>query len=162
MRSSSTSGGCSFTRPVIVSWRSAATGVDMTKRFAMIRDKVLSLPAASAIIDAERVACDSDGQPDFDALMKGQREKVPGAGRGTCGMGHANATHYRPDIDGLRALAVLGVVAYHAAPAWVRGGYIGVDVFVVISGFLIADRFYQDVPKPIRDKGPWQGTRARS
>ena len=51
-------------------------GVDMTNRFAMIRDKVLSLPAASAIIDAELVACDSDGKPDFNALMGGQRENL--------------------------------------------------------------------------------------
>ena len=45
---------------------------------------------------------------------------------------------YRPDVDGLRAVAIAGVVAFHAFPGAVRGGFTGVDVFFVISGYLIS------------------------
>ncbi|MGA7804410.1 acyltransferase family protein [Bradyrhizobium sp.] len=46
---------------------------------------------------------------------------------------------YRADIDGVRATAVIAVVLYHAFPALIPGGFIGVDVFFVISGYLITD-----------------------
>ena len=45
--------------------------------------------------------------------------------------------HYRPDIEGLRAIAVLAVVGFHASPNWITGGFVGVDIFFVISGYLI-------------------------
>lgn len=47
------------------------------------------------------------------------------------------ALTYRPDIEGLRALAIVPVVVFHAFPSLMPGGYVGVDVFLVISGFLI-------------------------
>jgi peptidoglycan/LPS O-acetylase OafA/YrhL len=44
---------------------------------------------------------------------------------------------FRKDINGLRAFAVLAVMIYHFRPEWVPGGFAGVDVFFVISGYLM-------------------------
>jgi peptidoglycan/LPS O-acetylase OafA/YrhL len=54
-------------------------------------------------------------------------------------------TGFRQDIEGLRAVAVLAVVLFHADMPGVRGGYVGVDVFFVISGFLITGLLWRDV-----------------
>jgi peptidoglycan/LPS O-acetylase OafA/YrhL len=54
---------------------------------------------------------------------------------------------YRPDVDGLRAVAVLAVVVFHAFPAAAPGGFAGVDIFFVISGFLISGIILAEIGK---------------
>ena len=64
----------------------------------------------------------------------------PGRGAGT-----APRHRFRPDIEGLRAVAVLPVLAYHVSPSVAPGGFVGVDVFFVISGYLISQLLCADI-----------------
>lgn len=59
----------------------------------------------------------------------------------------ANSKRYMPGIDGLRALSVLAVIAYHLNLKWAQGGLLGVGIFFVISGYLITDQIMSEWKK---------------
>jgi peptidoglycan/LPS O-acetylase OafA/YrhL len=81
-----------------------------------------------------------------------ERRRDPSAARPT----------YRPEIQGLRALAVSLVVVYHVWPGRLPGGYIGVDVFFVISGFLITEQLLGELRRDRRvSLARFYGRRAR-
>jgi len=60
---------------------------------------------------------------------------------------HLSHPKYRPDIDGLRAIAVIAVVVFHAFPNFLKGGFIGVDIFFVISGYLISTIIFENLDR---------------
>ena len=57
--------------------------------------------------------------------------------------------NYRNDIDGLRALAVVAVIVYHMNESWLPGGFMGVDIFFVISGYVVTLSLLNKVKKAI-------------
>ncbi|MFN8117928.1 MAG: acyltransferase family protein [Micropruina glycogenica] len=73
----------------------------------------------------------------FFSLSRHGNPEAPGSG--------ASRTEYREDIEGLRAVAVVGVILFHAGMSQVSGGFVGVDVFFVISGFLITGMLWREL-----------------
>src|ERR1044071_6383429 len=92
----------------------------------------------------------SDVRPrtDLGQPAQGQRRRAP-VGVTAPARPPARDT-FRPDIEGLRAVAVLVVVLYHAGVTALGGGYVGVDVFFVISGFLITTNLYRELDRTCR------------
>ena len=68
---------------------------------------------------------------------------------------------YRPDIDGLRAVAVLSVLGFHAFPAVFPAGFIGVDIFFVISGYLISSIIFENLDHGSFSSGTFYGRRIK-
>ena len=54
---------------------------------------------------------------------------------------------YEPSLDGLRAISVIAVIFYHAGFGWMHGGFLGVEVFFVISGYLITSIIHGDLER---------------
>ena len=77
-------------------------------------------------------------------LVRAADTPMPGARAAAMPMA-ARVARYRPDIDGLRAVAVASVIVYHAFPGVLPGGFLGVDVFFVISGYLITQLILRDL-----------------
>src|ERR1041385_4759852 len=74
-----------------------------------------------------------------------KRRDNPGGAIGRTSVKHPVLSQYRTDIDGLRALAVVPVVMFHLQLPVFHGGFVGVDIFFVISGYLIGSMIVSDL-----------------
>ena len=78
------------------------------------------------------------------AIREGLHDDVPPSSTSIDMAPRAVSGRHLPALDGLRALAILGVIAYHLNLGWMSGGYLGVDLFFVLSGFLITSLLIEE------------------
>lgn len=95
-----------------------------------------------ALIGAKGRHGDGSGDPDDvedPTAPRGRRRPATRAAQGASGATAQQISQvpYLPGLDGMRAIAVVAVMVYHANSSWLEGGYLGVEVFFVISGYLI-------------------------
>jgi peptidoglycan/LPS O-acetylase OafA/YrhL len=103
------------------------------QRFAGARGQGRALPLRGV-----RTSAPSFYLPGLDGLrMRFARTRGQGRALPLRDAGTSAPSAYLPGLDGLRALAVIAVLVYHARPGWLPGGFLGVEVFFVVSGFII-------------------------
>ena len=78
-------------------------------------------------------------------------ERVPGIQVSVYSNSASKTSRYRPEIDGLRAFAVVAVIINHFNKDILPGGYLGVDIFFVISGFVITSSLFGRPSKDFKD-----------
>lgn len=109
------------------------------------RDELFAFPG-----DERRTQRPVPGSRDATTIADGTHE------------GERGRLAYEPALDGLRGVAVMAVVLYHAGVSWLRGGYLGVDAFFVLSGFLITSLLVVEWRAAERiDRRAFWGRRAR-
>jgi peptidoglycan/LPS O-acetylase OafA/YrhL/cellulose synthase/poly-beta-1,6-N-acetylglucosamine synthase-like glycosyltransferase len=113
------------------------------------RGTLIVLPEAvvlpTAVVVSEVKPTSTITLPDTDAAQRPTPHRVGGRARWLARPAINRTAAFRRDIQGLRAVAVLLVVLYHAGGLGISGGYVGVDVFFVISGFLISEGLLREV-----------------
>jgi peptidoglycan/LPS O-acetylase OafA/YrhL len=91
--------------------------------------------AAAAAVPAEQAAPPAEAE----AAAEPAEAAPAGAPEAAAGQPAARTPWRAPGLDGVRALAVLAVLAFHESLPWIPGGFLGVDIFFVLSGYLITD-----------------------
>lgn len=128
-------------------WRGGARGSHSGVRMRRLAEAVSSLLFPSNVTAARNPSSSpAEAGPSAAAVAYVRDGAVPPAGVEAWRIA-GRAAGYRPEIDGLRAVAILPVVLFHAAVPGFAGGYVGVDVFFVISGYLITSLIQRELDR---------------